>query len=156
MTHLMRSLFALLLCYGVVTTPGSAQTLEQLAQQAQQAAQNVAQAQIALEKSKSAKDRVRALTETITSFEQGLAILRDSLRNVTTQKSGLQNRLDAQEDTYARLLGVLLTIDKAPVQTQILHPDGPLTTARLDAGGRYHSRIARQGRQIAIRNGNTG
>jgi len=130
MTHLMRSLFALLLCYGVVTTPGSAQTLEQLAQQAQQAAQNVAQAQIALEKSKSAKDRVRALTETITSFEQGLAILRDSLRNVTTQKSGLQNRLDAQEDTYARLLGVLLTIDKAPVQTQILHPDGPLTTAR--------------------------
>ncbi len=130
-TRLLRMRAAVLaLGLTLCATPATTQTLAELAAQAQQAAQNVATAQIALEQSKTAKDRVRALTDTIGSFEQGLAVLRDSLRNVTTQKTSLQTRLDTQEDTYARLLGVLLTIDKTPVQTQILHPDGPLTTAR--------------------------
>lgn len=101
-----------------------------LADRARAAAAQVQEAHNALERSKSSKNRVKALTQTITSFEQGLAVMRESLRTIVSQRRAVQERLDQQEIAYSQLLGVLLSIDKSPVQAQIIHPDGPLTTAR--------------------------
>jgi septal ring factor EnvC (AmiA/AmiB activator) len=103
---------------------------EPLADQARAAAAQVQEARSALEQTKSAKNRVKALTQTITSFERGLSVMRDSLRSITSQKRTVQERMNQQEVAYSQLLGVLLSIDKSPVQAQIIHPDGPLTTAR--------------------------
>ncbi len=108
----------------------SVATGEPLADQARAAAAQVQEARSALEQTKSAKNRVKALTQTITSFERGLSVMRDSLRSITSQKRTVQERMNQQEVAYSQLLGVLLSIDKSPVQAQIIHPDGPLTTAR--------------------------
>ncbi len=108
----------------------SVATGEPLADQARAASAQVQEARSALEQTKSAKNRVKALTQTITSFERGLSVMRDSLRSITSQKRTVQERMNQQEVAYSQLLGVLLSIDKSPVQAQIIHPDGPLTTAR--------------------------
>jgi septal ring factor EnvC (AmiA/AmiB activator) len=101
-----------------------------LADQARAAAAQLQEARSTLERTTSTKNRVKALTQTIASFENGLAVMRDSLRLIASQKRSVQERLDQQEVAYSQLLGVLLSNDKSPVQAQIIHPDGPLTTAR--------------------------
>jgi len=103
---------------------------DSLADQARAAAAQLQEARSTLERTTSTKNRVKALTQTIASFENGLAVTRDSLRLIASQKRSVQERLDQQEVAYSQLLGVLLSIDKSPVQAQIIHPDGPLTTAR--------------------------
>ena len=103
---------------------------DSLADQARAAAAQLQEARSTLERTTSTKNRVKALTQTIGSFENGLAVMRDSLRLIASQKRSVQERLDQQEVAYSQLLGVLLSIDKSPVQAQIIHPDGPLTTAR--------------------------
>ena len=103
---------------------------DSLADQARAAAAQLQEARSTLERTTSTKNRVKALTQTIASFENGLAVMRDSLRLIASQKRSVQERLDQQEVAYSQLLGVLLSIDKSPVQAQIIHPDGPLTTAR--------------------------
>ena len=103
---------------------------DSLADQARAAAAQLQEARSTLERTTSTKNRVKALTQTIASFENGLAVMRDSLRLIASQKRSVQERLDQQEVAYSQLLGVLLSMDKSPVQAQIIHPDGPLTTAR--------------------------
>lgn len=103
---------------------------DSLADQARAAAAQLQETRSTLERTTSTKNRVKALTQTIASFENGLAVMRDSLRLIASQKRSVQERLDQQEVAYSQLLGVLLSIDKSPVQAQIIHPDGPLTTAR--------------------------
>jgi len=103
---------------------------DSLADQARAAAAQLQETRSTLERTTSTKNRVKALTQTIGSFENGLAVMRDSLRLIASQKRSVQERLDQQEVAYSQLLGVLLSIDKSPVQAQIIHPDGPLTTAR--------------------------
>ncbi|NBQ26669.1 MAG: peptidase M23 [Rhodobacteraceae bacterium] len=103
---------------------------DSLADQARAAAAQLQEARSTLERTTSTKNRVKALTQTIASFENGLAVMRDSLRLIASQKRSVQERLDQQEIAYSQLLGVLLSMDKSPVQAQIIHPDGPLTTAR--------------------------
>ena len=102
---------------------------DSLADQARAAAAQLQEARSTLERTTSTKNRVKALTQTIGSFENGLAVMRDSLRLIASQKRSVQERLDQQEVAYSQLLGVLLSMD-SPVQAQIIHPDGPLTTAR--------------------------
>ena len=103
---------------------------DSLADQARAAAAQLQEARSTLERTTSTKNRVKALTQTIASFENGLAVMRDSLRLIASQKRSVQERLDQQEVAYSQLLGVLLSMDKSPVQALIIHPDGPLTTAR--------------------------
>jgi len=103
---------------------------DSLADQARAAAAQLQETRSTLERTTSTKNRVKALTQTIASFENGLAVMRDSLRLIASQKRSVQERLDQQEVAYSQLLGVLLSMDKSPVQAQIIHPDGPLTTAR--------------------------
>ena len=83
-----------------------------------------------LTKAKKAKKRVKSLSQAIQSYEETLAILRISVRDLTLQQSQVQSVLDQNENEIMQLLGVLATVQKAPIAGQILHPNGPLATAR--------------------------
>ncbi len=83
-----------------------------------------------LKNSKNSKKRIKSLSQAIQSYEETLAILRISVRDLTLQKSQIQNVLDQNENEIMELLGVLATIQKTPIAGQILHPSGPLATAR--------------------------
>ena len=83
-----------------------------------------------LKNSKNSKKRIKSLSQAIQSYEETLAILRISVRDLTLQKSQIQNVLDQNENEIMELLGVLAAIRKAPIAGQMLHPSGPLATAR--------------------------
>ena len=83
-----------------------------------------------LTKAKKAKKRVKSLSQAIQSYEETLAILRISVHDLTLQQSQFQNLFDQNENEIMQLLGVLATVQKAPIAGQILHPNGPLATAR--------------------------
>lgn len=98
--------------------------------QARQAQQSLGNAWDQLERSKSAKDRIAALTGAILSFEESLSLARDSLRQILVLEARAQQKLTVEEESYSELIGVLLSIDKSPIQAELLHPDGPMATAR--------------------------
>lgn len=98
--------------------------------QARQAQQSLDSAWNKLERSKSAKDRISALTDAILSFEESLSLARDSLRQISVLEVRAQQKLSVEEEAYGELIGVLLSIDKSPIQAELLHPDGPMSTAR--------------------------
>ncbi|MGD2002636.1 MAG: peptidase M23 [Paracoccaceae bacterium] len=98
--------------------------------QARKAQQSLDNAWDKLERSKSAKARISALTDAILSFEESLSLARDSLRQISVLEARAQQKLSLEEEAYAELIGVLLSIDKSPIQAELLHPDGPMATAR--------------------------
>ena len=98
--------------------------------QARQAQQSLGNAWDQLERSKSAKDRIAALTGAILSFEESLSLARDSLRQISVLEARAQQKLTVEEESYSELIGILLSIDKSPIQAELLHPDGPMATAR--------------------------
>lgn len=77
-----------------------------------------------------ARDRVRALTETIQAFETGLAAMRTGLREAAIREAQLSARLASRENEVGQLLAVLQSIGKTDNPTALLHPDGPTGTAR--------------------------
>ena len=98
--------------------------------QARKAQQSLDNAWDKLERSKSAKARISALTDAILSFEESLSLARDSLRQISVLEARAQQKLSLEEEAYAELIGVLLSIDKSPIQAELLHPDGPMATVR--------------------------
>jgi septal ring factor EnvC (AmiA/AmiB activator) len=76
------------------------------------------------------RDRVRALSETIGAFEEGLTALREALRRATLREAAIRERFDAEAQQLGRLIGVLQTIRDTPEATLLLHPDGALGTVR--------------------------
>jgi len=97
---------------------------------AARAAQKLSRAAALLEAAEEARNRVRALTETIRAYEDGLGAMREGLRRATIREQVLARDLAAREDEVARLLGVLESIGKAPAPIMLLHPAGPLGAAR--------------------------
>ena len=83
-----------------------------------------------LKNAKNAKKRIKSLSQAIQSYEETLAILRISVRDLTLQQAQLQDVLDQNENEIMQFLGVLATVQKTPIAGQILHPNGPLATAR--------------------------
>lgn len=76
------------------------------------------------------RDRVAALTETVRAYEDGLAALRDGLRQAAIRQRSIENQLNAESGDVAQLLAVLQTMGRAPAPILLLHPSGPLGTAR--------------------------
>ncbi len=109
-------------------SPSSAQTSPSTA--ALNAARKLEQASIALSEADSARDRVRALTVTIQAYEEGLAAMRDGLRKAATREAQLTAELRAREKDVGQLLGVLQTIETTTPPVLMLHPSGPLGSAR--------------------------
>lgn len=100
------------------------------AEAAQTAAMRLAEARETLEAANTRSDRVAALTETVQSYEAGLAALRDGLRRAAIRQRTLETDLNARSEEVARLLGVLQTMGRAPAPILLLHPSGPTGTAR--------------------------
>ncbi len=109
-------------------TPVVAQTNPSKA--ALEAAEMLEQASIALTEAESARDRVKALTETIKAYEAGLSAMRDGLRRAALREAQLTAELQVQEQEVAQLLGVLQTIETTAPPVLMLHPSGPLGAAR--------------------------
>ncbi|WP_420583760.1 murein hydrolase activator EnvC family protein [Ruegeria sp.] len=94
------------------------------------AAQMLEDASVALTEADGARDRVRALTGTIQAYEAGLTAMRDGLRRAATREAQLTAELRAREKEIAQLLGVLQTIETTAPPVLMLHPSGPLGSAR--------------------------
>ena len=108
------------LIISLVTGPLLAQSEGEAAEAARAAAVRLEQATRQLDEAQSARDRVRALTETVAAFEDGLEAMRDGLRRASLREARL----------VAQLLGVLLSMGDRPSPTMLLHPAGPVGTAR--------------------------
>ncbi len=100
------------------------------ADNARAAADRLAEAAIQLDEAQGARDRVKALSETVHAFESGLEAMRDGLRQAAIREEVLSRELAAREDEIAQLLGVLQSMNSAPSPVLLLHPSGPVGTAR--------------------------
>lgn len=101
-----------------------------VAEDAAQASAELQQAVAALQAAEGAKDRVAALTQTIKAYEEGLAALREALRQAELRETALTLQFQTKRDRIAQLLGVLSRIDAEPGPLLLLHPTGPLGTVR--------------------------
>ena len=84
----------------------------------------------ALAAAESANDRVTALTQTIKAYENGLGALREGLRRATIREAAIRAEFDSESERVSQLLGVLLNIQSTAVPILLLHPAGPVGTAR--------------------------
>lgn len=103
---------------------------EDVAARAAQAATDLQTAVTALEAATGSRDRVAALTQTIRAYEDGLAALREALRQAAIRSTTLTQQFEAKRDDVAALLGVLSQMESEPGPLLLLHPTGPLGTVR--------------------------
>ncbi|MEL7114232.1 MAG: peptidoglycan DD-metalloendopeptidase family protein [Pseudomonadota bacterium] len=75
-------------------------------------------------------DRVKALTQTIRAYEEGLKALREGVRRAATREAALRRKFEVERDRLSRLLGVLQSIETSPAPLLLLHPSGPVGSAR--------------------------
>lgn len=124
----MRSALAAAVAAAVVL-PAAAQDPQTLLA-ARRAAQALTQAAVALEEAEEAQDRVAALTQTVRAYEQGLAALREGLRQAVVREEALRAALEAKRGEIERLTGALAAIERMQDSGLLLHPDGPLQSLR--------------------------
>lgn len=84
----------------------------------------------ALDAAKTKADRVAALTATISAYEKGLGALRDGLRRAAIREREIEAGFDAKREDIGRLLGVMSTMERSEGPLLLLHPAGPLGSAR--------------------------
>ncbi len=87
-------------------------------------------ASVMLDAATGSRDQVAALTEAVQAYEDGLVALRDGMRRAAIRQQVIEGQLAAKSDDVARLLGVLETMGRAPAPLLLLHPSGPIGTAR--------------------------
>lgn len=119
---MIRATFALLLL--------TQTALAGVPEDAAQASADLQTAVAALQEAESARDRVAALTRTIKAYEQGLATMREAMRQATLRETQLTAQFRAKRDRLAQLIGVLSQIRPDPGPLLLLHPSGPLGTVR--------------------------
>ena len=120
----------LLTALSVMAGTAALRAEENILKTARDAARELEEAAIKLVVAKGEKDRIAALTYTIQAFETALSSLRASLRKVASAQKDIKTRLDLREENISRLIGVLYSIDNEPAPAKLVHPDGPLTSAR--------------------------
>ena len=97
---------------------------------ARAAMERLAQAAEAHSAAETQADRVAALTATVRAYEDGLTALRAGLRQAAAAEARLGFALEARSGEGSRLLGALAGIERAPPALTLLHPAGPVGTAR--------------------------
>lgn len=97
---------------------------------ARAAMDSIAAASEQLEAASSARDRVRALTETIGAFEQGLAALRSGIRRASLQETEIAAQLLQRDTEIGVLLAALQHMGRGGAPIALLHPEGATGTAR--------------------------
>jgi septal ring factor EnvC (AmiA/AmiB activator) len=101
------------------------------AMNAREAGRMLEDAAISLAEAEGARDRVEALTETVQAYEHGLEALRAGIREAALRERTILLVFEAERGRLAQLLGVLQRIEDAPAPVVLMHPEGPLGTARL-------------------------
>lgn len=84
----------------------------------------------ALDKAQGQTDRIAALTQTVTAYEEGLAALRSGLRRAAIRENEIRAQFDTKREDLSRLLGIMTTMQKTDGPLLMLHPSGALGTAR--------------------------
>ncbi|WP_114966620.1 peptidoglycan DD-metalloendopeptidase family protein [Alkalilacustris brevis] len=110
--------------------PAQAQSGAGAAEAAEHATRELQEAIEALSEAEAARDRVAALSRTIAAYEEGLAALRDGLRRAAIRETAIRRQFDARSADLSQLLGVLATVERTDGPLLLLHPSGPLGTAR--------------------------
>ena len=103
---------------------------QDVATQARDALAALEKASDQLADARKARDRVRALTQTIQAFETGLSALREGLRRALAEEQQLKASLAAREVEIGTLLATLITIRPGYSPDAFLHPDGIEGAAR--------------------------
>lgn len=83
-----------------------------------------------LAEARRARDQVTALTATIAAHEQGLEALRAGLREAGLREAEIAGALERQGVTTQRLLAAMMAMGRIEGPALLLHPAGPLATAR--------------------------
>ena len=114
----------------------------------------LADAAQALEDAQTAEDQLAALSQAIAAYEEAQAELRRGLRRNAQAQAILRAELDAGEAERAALIGALTQLAPLAGGGAVLHPDGPLATARAgmvmaDLFPRLHAEIAALSREHA-------
>ena len=99
-------------------------------ERAESAARQLEAAAGSLQDAERASDRVAALTQTVQAYEAGLTALRGGLRAATLRESELAAEFEAERETLGRMIGILLSMQTSPGPLILLHPSGPVETAR--------------------------
>lgn len=97
---------------------------------ARAAAERLNSAAQQLDQAEGARNRVKALTETIHAYEDGLLALREGLRRAAIREEVLTRELQSRDVEISQLLGVLQSMGNTPSPVLLLHPAGPVGTAR--------------------------
>ena len=97
---------------------------------AEEAAHQLRAAIDALNAAHGSRYRVAALTQTIQAYEAGLASLRDALRRASVREAEIAAAFEARRDRIGQLLGVMSAMERDPAPLLLLHPDGPVGSAR--------------------------
>lgn len=118
------------LAFAMLLWAGAACAQSETAAAAQAAAARLAAASVLLDQAGGSDDQIAALTEVVRSYEDGLGAMRDGLRRVAIRQAAIKAELDARSAEVSQLLGVLMTMGRAPAPLLLLHPSGPLGTAR--------------------------
>lgn len=130
----MKLLLSLALSALIAASPVGAQqadpSVSAAVAEAQDAAALLRAAVAKLAAAVSADDQVTALTEVIRGYEQGLAALREGLRQASARETELRARFETQRVRLASVLGAMTALQQAPETTMLLHPAGALANAR--------------------------
>lgn len=109
---------------------GPAWGAEDPAGAAHRAAAALRESILALKAAEGAKDRVAALTRTISAYEQGLSVFRLSLRDAVARERELSGELEASRDRIGRVVAAMTAMQDLPGPLLLLHPDGPEAAVR--------------------------
>ncbi|QIE45443.1 peptidase M23 [Pseudohalocynthiibacter aestuariivivens] len=123
-------LCTLFLSLGLSVAPMIAHAQTNPTADAEAAAELLEAATLALDEAHEARDRVKALTQTVQAYEAGLRAMREGLRRAAIRQQTLEQELAASEGEIAQLLGVLQSMGQTPTPITLLHPTGPVGTAR--------------------------
>lgn len=128
----MRFLLPLALAAMVAAAPVQAQesSVGAAVAEAQDAAAQLRAAVSKLADALTADDQVVALTAVIRGYEQGLAALREGLRQASAREAELRARFESQRVQLASVLGAMTALQRSPETTMLLHPAGALANAR--------------------------
>lgn len=97
---------------------------------AARAVEQLQQARRTMDAAQGSRNRIAALTETVRAYEAGLQALREGMRRASAREGDIRARFDRESTGLSRLLAVLQTASGGPEAAFLLHPGGPLGTAR--------------------------
>jgi septal ring factor EnvC (AmiA/AmiB activator) len=104
--------------------------LADVAQNARAAALSLLSAIDGLALARQDTDQVDALTAAIQAHESGLSALREGLRDATLRELTVNRLLERQQQQISRLLGAMMAVERIEGPALLVHPQGPLATAR--------------------------